>query len=220
MRRCLVGPLATVAVMALLGVLGGCSNGTSSSSPSLSPSLSASPISVSITPSPATDWQQTKTYTNQRFGFSFQYDPTRFTIKEVESGPSGGLAVYAYVVDAQGALGDSCFFVSPIQKPSYLDRTTPSDRQLHQMARQFFGPGQPAGSQLAKSQVVRLGELLGVASDGTTPASGAASQPLHGRGYVLCGSRYVWELTVAQPQDDWPSAWPVYEGIVASFRAD
>jgi hypothetical protein len=211
---------ATLAVLAVAALAVGIAATGCSRTPTPSSASSSSPSVFGITPSPATDWTQTKTYVDKHFGFSFDYDAARFAIKVAQT-PLGAV-LFVYLKDANGAASLDEFQLSkPIAKPSFLHGAKPSKRQLALLIKHFFGAGQPAGSSfLSKPHLVVINGLVGIAGDGLVPEADSPSQMLRGRFYVLCGKRALYELGVVGPRQSWPIAWATYQGIVASFRSN
>jgi hypothetical protein len=216
MLRCFARPCAALALAVLLGVLAGCSSAGAGHDSSPSPSASAS--AVSITPSPATDWQQTKTYENKRFGFSFQYDPTRFRVKEVDQGPSGGFT--ACVLERRSTSNLTAFFVRLVAKPHYLSGANVDKQQLQRLATDYASQTEPQGSQLSNPHLIRIGDRLGLGYDGSAPPNSTIARPMHYRFYGLPGEICIYEIYLGAPRELWSAVWTNYAGIVASFRAD
>lgn len=215
--------LTTILVLAALlaGVAAsGCSQDSASGTATgATPTSSAFPSALPITPSPASDWKQTETYANDYYGFSFQYDPTRFEVKELEKGASGGFTVFVYGVDDQAKVS-SYFCVAPLERPSFLHHAKPSSKEMTRLRRQFFGAGQAAVGKIESVRRIRLCGLPGWLGDGTLTRSGQSPAHVWLRLYVLVGPRCLWELLLTSELDEASSTWSAYEGVIASFRAE
>ncbi|NLG65852.1 MAG: hypothetical protein GX537_09640 [Actinobacteria bacterium] len=209
--------LACAALVVGISAAGCSSDATSSdAAPQVTPSQTASPSLPPVTPSPATDWKETKTYRNDYYGFSFEYDSAQYYVEELEDGPDGGFVVY--VLEDAPAGSPRLFWVRPVSKPRYLASAPVGQRALRRLLSQYLSCPEPEGGEVLAASVVEVAGQGGVVVDGVVLPTDAAPEEMQYRMYAIPNGKVLCEASIGAPAADWRGAWQALQGIVASLR--
>jgi hypothetical protein len=196
---------ATILLLAasLTGACSGDTDRTSQVPPS--PSLGT----PSLVPS-TTDWQESETYHNTDFGFSFDYDPSAFSIEELINGPAE-FPMVRIIRDDSPDIVLTVIVLEPAFHSS-IKKTVAEELERYTQ--------ENPGSSFSEPTTVSLHGRSAVALDWQLKAYESDSMDTNLRLYIVAGSHLVFEILLGMPEDQWPEAWPAYEGVIASFRAE
>ncbi len=164
----------------------------------------------------AADWQESETYRTTEYGLSFDYDPSVFRIKEIFNEYFGPPTVYITRDDWPEVV----LAVTVLEMPSSWDSPSAVAKGLDRYAKEFASGTDPDGLEVSDYIALRLHGWPAVAFDWSDKANEIVPVDTHYRIYDLAGSRWTYEITLGVPEEQWPLAWPAFEGIVASFRAE